>query len=51
MFASIKDSTKSALTLDATSHDASDLTARETTAVEGNTTPVVDNFVAGINTR
>ncbi|XP_076276395.1 eya transcriptional coactivator and phosphatase 2 isoform X1 [Lasioglossum baleicum] len=31
------DSTKSALTLDATTHDASDLTARETTNIEGNT--------------
>ena len=44
-----KDSTKSTLTLDATSHDASDLTARETTTVEGNTTLVVDNFIASIN--
>ncbi|XP_061934328.1 eyes absent homolog 4 isoform X1 [Apis cerana] len=31
------DSTKSALTLDATTHDASDLTARETANIEGNT--------------
>ncbi|XP_043252006.1 eyes absent homolog 4 isoform X4 [Colletes gigas] len=31
------DSTKSVLTLDATTHDASDLTARETANIEGNT--------------
>lgn len=37
-----KDSTKSALTLDATTHDASDLTARETTNVEGNTIRTCD---------
>lgn len=34
------DSTKSALTLDATSHDASDLTARETTTVEVSAKPI-----------
>ncbi|XP_015586904.1 eyes absent homolog 4 isoform X3 [Cephus cinctus] len=34
-----EDSTKSALSLDTTSHDVSDLTARETTNVEGNTIP------------
>ena len=32
------DSTKSALTLDTTTHDTSDLTARETANVEGNKT-------------